>query len=81
MHILRRKKSEHAEKKWAFSVYFSDNFGYNLLDVIFCLQEVYGRMNNDFPRILTMLRKEQGISQKQAAAALGISQALLSHYE
>ena len=38
-------------------------------------------MNNDFPRILTMLRKEQGISQKQAAAALGISQALLSHYE
>ena len=38
-------------------------------------------MNNDFPRILTLLRKEQGISQKQAAADLGISQALLSHYE
>lgn len=38
-------------------------------------------MNNDFPRIITLLRKEQGISQKQAAADLGISQALLSHYE
>jgi transcriptional regulator with XRE-family HTH domain len=38
-------------------------------------------MNNDFPRILTLLRKEKGISQKSAAADLGISQALLSHYE
>ena len=38
-------------------------------------------MNTDFPRILTLFRKERGISQKQAAAELGISQALLSHYE
>ena len=38
-------------------------------------------MNADFPRILTLLRKERGISQKQAASQLGISQALLSHYE
>lgn len=38
-------------------------------------------MNVDFPRILTLLRKEKNISQKQAAAELGISQALLSHYE
>ena len=38
-------------------------------------------MNNDFPRIITLLRKEHGISQKQAASDLGISQALLSHYE
>lgn len=38
-------------------------------------------MNSDFPRILTLLRKEKGISQKNAAAGLGISQALLSHYE
>lgn len=38
-------------------------------------------MNTDFPRILTLLRKERGISQKQAATELGISQALLSHYE
>ena len=30
-------------------------------------------MNTDFPRILTLLRKERGISQKQAAAELGIS--------
>lgn len=38
-------------------------------------------VNSDFPRILTLLRKEQGISQKQAASDLLISQALLSHYE
>ncbi len=38
-------------------------------------------MNSDFPRIITLLRKERGISQKNAAADLGISQALLSHYE
>ncbi|MBQ3242958.1 MAG: helix-turn-helix transcriptional regulator [Oscillospiraceae bacterium] len=38
-------------------------------------------MNADFPRILTLLRKEKGISQKAAASDLGISQALLSHYE
>ena len=38
-------------------------------------------MNSDFPRILTLLRKEKGLSQKSAAADLGISQALLSHYE
>lgn len=37
--------------------------------------------NSDFPRILTLLRKERGFSQKKAAADLGISQALLSHYE
>ena len=38
-------------------------------------------MNKDFPRIMTFLRKERGLSQKQAAADLGVSQALLSHYE
>lgn len=38
-------------------------------------------MNKDFPRILSLLRKEKGISQKSAAGELGISQALLSHYE
>lgn len=37
--------------------------------------------NSDFGRILTHLRKEKGISQKQAADALGVSQSLLSHYE
>lgn len=38
-------------------------------------------MERTFPVILCELRKEKGISQKEAAAALGISQALLSHYE
>ncbi len=38
-------------------------------------------MNKDFPRILTFLRKERGLSQKQVANDLEISQALLSHYE
>ena len=34
-----------------------------------------------FAEILSQLRKERGISQKKAANDLGISQALLSHYE
>ncbi|MEG0570386.1 MAG: helix-turn-helix transcriptional regulator [Oscillospiraceae bacterium] len=38
-------------------------------------------MNSDFPRILTLLRKERGVSQKEVASDLGVSQALLSHYE
>ncbi len=29
---------------------------------------------------LSSLRKEKGLSQKEAAAGLGVSQALLSHY-
>ena len=36
---------------------------------------------DSFNRILTLLRKEKGLTQKEAAASLGISQALLSHYE
>jgi transcriptional regulator with XRE-family HTH domain len=35
----------------------------------------------EFNRIIKLLRKERGITQKQAADDLGISQALLSHYE
>lgn len=38
-------------------------------------------MNNSFPRIITLLRKERGLSQKKAAEELDVSQALLSHYE
>lgn len=34
-----------------------------------------------FAVVLSRLRKERGISQKRAATDLGISQALLSHYE
>ncbi len=38
-------------------------------------------MNADFPRILSLLRKERQLSQKQVATDLDIAQALLSHYE
>ena len=38
-------------------------------------------MNPEFPRTLSLLRQEKGVSQRTAASALGISQALLSHYE
>ena len=38
-------------------------------------------MSQEFSRIITLLRKERRITQKEAAAQLGISQALLSHYE
>ncbi len=38
-------------------------------------------MNPDFSRSLSLLRQEKGISQRLAARELGISQALLSHYE
>ncbi|MDR3178914.1 MAG: helix-turn-helix transcriptional regulator [Oscillospiraceae bacterium] len=37
--------------------------------------------NKDFPRIIALLRKERGFSQKKVAKDLDISQALLSHYE
>ncbi len=37
--------------------------------------------NPNFSRTLSLLRKDKGVSQREAAAALGISQALLSHYE
>ena len=38
-------------------------------------------MATDFSRTLGLLRQEKGISQRKAAKELGISQALLSHYE
>ncbi|MCI8304708.1 MAG: helix-turn-helix transcriptional regulator [Lawsonibacter sp.] len=37
--------------------------------------------NAEFARTLSLLRQEKGASQRTAAAQLGISQALLSHYE
>ena len=37
--------------------------------------------NQDFSRTLSLLRRERGVSQRIAANELGISQALLSHYE
>ena len=39
------------------------------------------RMNTEFSRTLSLLRQERGVSQRLAAGELGISQALLSHYE
>lgn len=38
-------------------------------------------MKSDFALILSRLRHESGLSQRQVASELGISQALLSHYE
>jgi transcriptional regulator with XRE-family HTH domain len=38
-------------------------------------------VNDSFPRIITLLRTERNITQKDAARDLNISQALLSHYE
>ena len=38
-------------------------------------------MERSFPETLSALRRERNISQRCAAAELGISQALLSHYE
>ncbi len=38
-------------------------------------------MLSDFSRSLSLLRQERGVSQRAAAKELGISQALLSHYE
>lgn len=38
-------------------------------------------MNSVFAARLTKLRRERGMSQKDAAKMLGVSQSLLSHYE
>ena len=38
-------------------------------------------MQTSFSRSLSLLRQEKGVSQRMAARELGISQALLSHYE
>ena len=38
-------------------------------------------MKSHFSDALSKLRRDKGFSQKQAAADLGVSQALLSHYE
>lgn len=38
-------------------------------------------MASEFSRTLALLRRERGVSQRTAAGDLGVSQALLSHYE
>ena len=55
----------------------------------YCLQVYYTKrivfevsvLNAEFSRTLSLLRQEKGVSQRTAAGALGISQALLSHHE
>lgn len=64
-----------------FKKVFTKSNGYTIIYYTLMFLGGYCQMNADFPRILTLLRKERGISQKQAAAELNISQALLSHYE
>ncbi len=59
---------------------------YKMYELIYNIQTVikkggFLKMKTDFPRVLSLLRKEKGISQKEAAKELGVSQALLSHYE
>lgn len=50
------------------------------LDKLLAKQDKIEKLSK-FAEILSQLRKERGISQKKAANDLGISQALLSHYE
>ena len=38
-------------------------------------------MSSDFSRIITLLRKEKGVTQRKAAEDLGVSQALLDVYK
>lgn len=38
-------------------------------------------MASEFSKLLSVLRKEQNLSQRKVAGDLGVSQALLSHYE
>ena len=67
---------------------FRKNFGISLYGK-YCLQVYYTKrivfevsvLNAEFSRTLSLLRQEKGVSQRTAAGALGISQALLSHYE
>jgi transcriptional regulator with XRE-family HTH domain len=47
----------------------------------FTIRQRVKPMNSSFGRIITLLRKERGYSQKKVAVDLSISQALLSHYE
>lgn len=39
------------------------------------------KTNMNFPRTISLLRKEKNLSQRTVARALGVSQAVLSHYE
>ncbi len=53
----------------------------NMLEKKMVTKQQKSEKLSKFAEILSRLRKERGISQKKAASDLGISQALLSHYE
>ena len=63
----------------AFFIYFCGQIRYNYS--LYLKRKKVPPMSTDFSRTLSLLRQEKGLSQRKAAAALGISQALLSHYE
>ena len=63
-----------------FSIYKSFTGLYNI-QIVITMREEREAMDRTFPKTLSALRREKNISQRKAAADLGISQALLSHYE
>ena len=67
-----------AEKN-RFPLYLRYSIVYTIPSVLILLE--VRTLNPEFSRTLSLLRQEKGVSQRTAAGALGISQALLSHYE
>ena len=66
----------------SFSIYKAAASLYNILTVIKIKHRQDEKsMDRTFPETLSALRRARNISQRQAAAELQISQALLSHYE
>lgn len=45
------------------------------------MKKVVKRVTTNFSRCMALLRREKGVSQRVASKEMGISQALLSHYE
>ena len=75
MFLLAKKR---VYNLYIFAIYKRCKMYYN---VITLRKKAGVLMNCNFPKIISDLRKSKGISQKQAAIDLGVSQALLSHYE
>ena len=85
--ILFGRLSKKIDENFRFSLYLMYSIGYTIPSVLNLgraavppLFEVRD-LNAEFARTLSLLRQEKGVSQRAAAAQLGISQALLSHYE
>lgn len=79
----RRKKRRKAANAVVFDIYkaFFMRYNQHIVKMRHYVRQVGKTGIMEFNRIITLLRKERGITQKQAAEELGISQALLSHYE